>query len=176
MASAAPVVFPKNDNRPSKSAQPVGVWLRFTAGERVADRRNYFFLAGLAAFAPSLALVDLGAAVSFLAAAGFLSAISVAPLIAVQLENRSCPALAPTVAAIGCSPLRRGCIVPDQHTLRLGFTLQHFIYRLWKVLSIGNPYDLSCCREYFCPNSIAPERPTQRKSESRLKPDLNTLK
>ena len=158
--------IPKNDNRPSKTAQPVGVWLRFTAGERVADRRIYFFLAGLAAFAPSLALVDLGAAVSFLTAAGFLSAISVAPLIAVRLENRSWPALAPTVAAIGCSPLRRGCIVPDQHTLRLGFTLQHFIYRLWKVLSIGNPYDLSCCREYFRPNSMALENAPQRKSKS----------
>ena len=38
-------------------------------------RRNYFFLAGFAALAPSLALVDLGAGF----AAGFLSAISVAP-------------------------------------------------------------------------------------------------
>ncbi len=75
----------------AKTAQPVGVGLLlFSVGSRFRDGNDYFFLAaGFAAgLAPSLALVDLGAAVSFLAAAGFLSAISVAPLIAVRLEKR----------------------------------------------------------------------------------------
>lgn len=64
----------KKDNRLSRTAQPVGVKLRNGHLFRRDSRSgNYFFLAGLAA---GFALVDLAAV--FLAA-GFFSAISVAP-------------------------------------------------------------------------------------------------